>query len=58
MQNVTSCGCILIFKICFQGMTCYAIVEIVKIHARLYVSVIKSTRVKLAARLFYYFFSS
>ena len=40
------------FKICFQRMTCYAIVENVKIHARLYVSVIKSARGKLAARFF------
>ena len=39
-----------------QRMTCYAIVKIVKIHARLYVSVIKSARGKLAARLL--FFSS
>ena len=48
--------CILIFKICFQRMTCYAIVKNVKIHARLYVSLIKSARGKLAA--LYYFFSS
>ena len=38
-------------------MTCYAIVENVKIHARLYVSVIKSARGKLAARLVFIFSS-
>ena len=42
------------FKICFQRMTCYAIVENVKIHTRLYVSVIKSARGKLPGRLFFF----
>ena len=37
-------------------MTCYAIRENVKIDARLYVSVIKSARGKLAACFFFFFF--
>jgi len=41
------------FKICFQRMICYAIVENVKTHARLYVSVIKSARGKLPGRFFF-----
>ena len=36
-------------------MTCYAIVEIVKIHARLYVSVIKSARGKLCSPFIIFF---